>query len=62
MDLAGDFVDFGDLGFIWLVMFVISVICVRFGCPFGHLFWAMLGIISRIGDIAKTMEDLASFQ
>ena len=40
-----------DLGSIWG----------RFWNPFGHHFWVMLGIIWRIGEIAKNIENTMVF-
>ena len=40
---------------------VFTSICDGFGGPFGHNFGVMLGIIWRIGDIAKNIENIMVF-
>ena len=57
MDLGSDFCDFGDLGLIWVVIFVIAMIWGRFGDDLGGDFgdfgdlgwiWVVIFVISVI--------------
>ena len=41
VDFGCDFYDFGDLGSIWVVLSMISVIWGRF-CDFGDLSWILV--------------------